>query len=230
MNITFSQYPGHHERRLRRMHNNPLFAGAGVSVDAEAVATAAKQDSDDVDEFMTKLRELLQEAVDLPAEVDTDTLVALKERLEKAYSRCVSLAGDQSAVLQALKNLIGRMVDALRDAAGNDPIAEQNLDDEEIARSHFFALHDHVIVADLMRGDSAILPAELAPTLLSEDPAALDAALGLFSAEQLVSLSKQARTLVEELAGAGQDSSTVRHKLELIDRALLAPADESMPS
>lgn len=210
------------------MHKNPLFAGTHVN--ADTVAEAAKKDRHDVDEFMAKLRELVQQAVDLPSEVDTETIVALKERLEKAYSRCVSLAGDQRPVLQALKNLIAQMVAALRNAAGNDPIARQNLDEEEIARRHFFALHEHVIVADLMRSDSAILPQELAATLLSEDPAALDAALELFTTDQLVSLSKQAHTLIEDMADTEQIHTTARRNLELIKRALLAPADESAPT
>ncbi len=211
------------------MHANPLFDNANVAVSADAVAAAAKQDSDELKTFMTELRDLVREAVDLPPEVDTDTIVALKERLEKAYSRCVSLAGDQRAVLQALRHLIAQMVSALRQAATGDPVAQQHLDEEEIARQHFFALHDHVIVADLMRSDCAIRPEELAATLLSEEEIALDAALSLFTTEQLLGLSTQARGLVEELTEMGRPPNGARRKLQLIERALLAPTDDSTP-
>jgi len=212
------------------MQDNPLFGTAGAGLDQDALNRAAEQDRREVDEFMSALRQLVQEAVDLPTEVDSETVVNLKERLEKSYSRCVSLAGEQRPVLRAIENLIGQMAAALRKAAGDDPVAQQHLDDEEVARQRFIELHSYPIVADIMRSDSAILPEELLATLLSEDAAALEAALCLFTTAQLVGLSAQARTLLESLAKQGHNLADAWGKLGLIEGALLNSPQDSPPS
>ena len=62
----------------------------------------------------------------------------------------------------------------------------------------------------------------MAPALLSESEAALEAALGLFDPAQLEMLCKDARLRLERLGGEGDRLAGARERLQQMERELAA--------
>ena len=199
-NLRFSQYPGAYERHLLRRAGNPLFPSARRQVIQMEVHQAQRRDSEDVAAFLSQFQSLMERAVALKPQEDSEVVLKLKEDLDKAYERCCGLAGDQSKVKDALKKLLQLVMQAVWRGAEADPAAQSNLREEEIARATHFQLLEHALIADLLRSDSPIDPEELAATLLSETDSVFAAALNLFDADQLALLASSAQTLVDNLA------------------------------
>ena len=107
---------------------------------------------------------------------------------------------------------------AVRAGAGDDPAARRELEDEEQARHVHYRLLEHALVADLMRPDSPIKREELAATLLSEEPAAVEAALWLFGPDELRQMGKEGRQRLEQLRSEGHEAPAAWQNLGLINR------------
>lgn len=115
---------------------------------------------------------------------------------------------------------------AIRKGAEGDPTALKKLDDEDIARELHNELHERKLIADLMLENSPILENELTPTLLNEDTADLDAALQLFSNEQLTLVTKDAQTLLEKLRQEGHEIPYAWERFQQIKQALTTSTEE----
>ncbi len=196
MPVDLSPRPGAHERHYRRKLANPLFEDAPPSIDPDALLEARRLDHDALTAFVVHLKQLVAEAANLPPSAESDRVLALKERLDQAYEQASGLAEDQRRNQDAIRRLLDVIMGAVRQGAAGDLRAEAELQQEEQARALHFALLEHPLVADLLAPDSPIGGDELAPTLLSADPQALEAALGLFDSEQLGRIAEQSRTLL----------------------------------
>lgn len=197
MQIPLSDNPGRHERHVRRRMGNDLFPQP-VAEDGYVVelVDAQRQDQEELAAFQEELRDTVQEAVDLKANVDSDVVLGLKERLERLYEEAAGVAGDQQANKRAIHRLVEVITRAIRGAAAGDPTAEQELDQEAAAREAHFRLLEFPIVADLLHPESVIDRDELVPTLLAESAAGLAAALEVFDTVQLAQLAQAARELL----------------------------------
>jgi len=219
MTLTFSDRPGPRERQLRRKYCNPLFDDAGA-VTFQTLTDARRQDLADAEAFREEFLELVKQAVNLPPQADSEVVLSLKERLDKAYERACGLAGDQSRPKEAIRKLLGVIMKAVWKGAGNDPLAHQELEQEDEARRLHFALVEQPLIADLLSPDNPIPPEQLAPTLLSESEAAVKAALSLFQPAQLEFLCGEARQRLERLEGEGVALTSPRALLELMEGEL----------
>jgi hypothetical protein len=163
--------------------------------------------------------------VSLEARAETQVVLDLKADLERLYETAAGLAEDQRANQTAIRQLIAVIAQNLRTAAGDDPTASAELEQEEIARTVHFALLEQPLVADLLHPESAIARDELAPTLLGEDEAALLAALELFEVPALQALVDDARRLLaaKDPTGNTPTAARARRNLDLIERRLRAP-------
>lgn len=217
MELPFTHKPGRRERQLRRRHENPLFAWPPQEVPPEDLLGAQKADHEDMVAFGETLRELIQRAVDLPPDAGSDAVLSLKEALEAHYEQSYALPEDHREERAALKRLIELIMKTLWRYAGSDPIAQQELSDEETARTIHFRLLEQPLVADLLHPDSCIGPEELAPTLLSAPEAEIEAACELFDGRELAELLEQSKARLEELDDQGfDDLSQARNRLALI--------------
>ncbi len=196
MSLEFSRHPGAHERRLQRCADNPLFDPTRRQVIQIEITQAQRRDSTDAARFLTAFRTLVQRAVDLQPQEDSEVILKLKEDLEQAYEQCCGLAGERGDIKAALQKLIGMVMQAVWRGAENDLVAQANLREEETARRLHFELLEEPLVADLIRPDSPIAQDELAATLLSESETAVAAALTLFDADQLTLLCTDAARTV----------------------------------
>lgn len=200
--LLFSRQPGPRERQLQRKLNNPLFAVSGT-ITQQAIQDAQQRDQDAMLQFMEQFRELVQRAVKLDKNVESDVVLLLKAQLEQQYAVCTGLPGQPEAIQDAIKKLITAISSTLRATSKDDPHALEKLsNDEEHTRLHL-QLCDYLIVSDILNPDEIISSDEQIPTLLNESEDALQAALALFSPERIELMVKQGSTLLEKIEAEG---------------------------
>jgi hypothetical protein len=225
MDLPFTHKPGRRERHLRRRHENPLFAWPPQEVEPEALLAAQRADHEEMESFRADFRDLIQRAVNLPADADSDTVLGLKQDLERRYEQSFGLPEDHARERAALRKLIDLIMKAVRRAAGSDPLARQELADEEQAREIHFRLLEQPLVADLLHPESPIAPADLAPSLLSAAAEELEAALELFELTQVEALAQESARLIERLEVDGLTLPVPRQRLaQLLMRLGSEPA------
>lgn len=226
MSLQFSQQPGPRERHLQRKANNPLFPENMRNVQQQDIDAARQQDDMELITFMNGFQSLVQEAIDLKPETDSETILDLKERLDKSYAQCCALPGDQSQIKEAVKKLIDAVMAAVRSGATMDPKAMQELEEEQQAREIHFALHDQQLVADLMLEDSPIMEDELIPSLLSETTEGLVATLNLFEEEALSAIYQQAKSHLQSIASSEETLPAAWENLRTMETFLTQLASQ----
>ena len=229
MRVPFSDLPGRHERHLRRRLDCRLFPRPLAELADDVLLEAQRRDHEELIAFVGDLRNTVGRAVILEASAASETVLGLKEDLERLYERSAGLAEDQTANQAALRRLVDVIMRSVRRGAGNDPLAQAEIEQGEAARALHFEQLAHPIVADLLAPDSPIEADELVPSLLCEAASALPAALLLFDADQLVQLCVDARSVLEA-RDAGRQRSDAWARLAQMEAALgerLAGAPEN---
>jgi hypothetical protein len=193
MNLLFSERPGRHERHLLRKFNNPLFPETARHVTQQQLNDAQRLDHEELVDYIGELRSLVGEAVSLGPHEQSDVILGLKERLDQAYESACRLADDQTPNKEAIRKLVDVIMKSVWKGAGNDTLAHQELEQEEIAREAHYELLESALVADLLDPQSMIAQDELLVTLLSAEQADYEAALTLFDAAQLTALFSEAQ-------------------------------------
>jgi hypothetical protein len=194
--IPFSTLPGRHERHYQRKLDNPLFAASMVAGDEGELLEVQRRDHDELIAYLTELRALVQRAVTLRPNEASQVILDLKSDLDKSYEKACTLADDQRNNKQAIAQLLEVVMSSVQASAGDDPAAQQQLEEERLARTLHFRLLEHPIVADLLDPQSLVQAQELVPSLLSESEEGLAAALELFDDEQLQRLVADAQQLL----------------------------------
>ncbi len=202
MTLRFSTQPGRRERQLQRRHGNPLFAQPAHQATRGELDRARSADRQEAAEFERRFTQLVQQAATLQPSEDSEVILKLKSDLDQAYEQACGLPGDWSAQKQAIAQLTSLIMDAVRRGAGNDPMALDELAQEETARTTHYRLLEFPLVADLLHQETPIPPHELAPTLLSVDPEALQSVLQLFDSRQIAQLEQEASAVLEGMAPA----------------------------
>jgi hypothetical protein len=217
MRLLFSEMPGRHERYLVRKHDNPLFPESERVLTSNQLNEAQRLDHEELTAYIPELRKLVGEAVALGPHEQSEVILELKERLDQNYERACRLADDQTPNKEAIRKLVTVIMQAVWKGAGNDALAQEQLEHEEEARRTHYALLEHPLVADLLDPDSLIQEHELLPTLLSVDQAQFEAALTLFDTSQIAALCDQGEQLLDRLDG-GADLARARQRLAELQR------------
>jgi hypothetical protein len=197
MNDSLSSKPGVRERHLLRKRQNPLFDAHQSDVSNEQLATARLDDGVEMDGFHRDFQLLVRRAVELEPNTPSDTILELKEELDRAYQRACALPGDQAEIKNSIKKLLTLIMQAVRSGSGNDAYAKRQLDDEEAAREVHFELQELPLVSALTHPDSPIAEDELVPSLLSEPVETLEPSLQLFDEGQLACILSDAEKLLQ---------------------------------
>ena len=222
MELPFTHRPGRRERHLLRRHENPLFGVPPLEVVPEDLLAAQKADHEEMEAFRASFRELVQKAIDLPPNAGSDQVLGLKEELERHYEQSCGLPEDHAGEREAIRKLIGLIGKAVRASAGEDPVAQAELRDEEEARAIHFRVLEQPLVADLLHPDSPIVPDELAASVLDATEPEVAAVLEIFDSNQAALLALQAAELVERLRDRGVDTEVFDGRLEQIQAFLEA--------
>lgn len=224
--MAFTDKPGANERQLQRKFNHAaLFSISPSDISNEMILLARKQDSEDLEDFMDSFRKVVERAVSLKPNEDSEVILKLKEELDQHYEQCCSLQGDLEKIKQALRTLIQAIMSAVRTGAGNDITAQQKLDEEDAARAEHYRLQELSFIADMMRENKSIPATELGLTLLTEPMNVVTEALDLFDPQQIASLISDIHQQFSEL-----DDETIKpyqDKLDAIAQKLTASADNS---
>lgn len=211
-------FTGMYERHLRRKDNNPLFGVPAPRFPTEAYAEARRLDNEEMQRFQTDMRRVIQQAINLDANVESEVVLELRASLDQLYARCSGLGGNCGEHKQALRRLIDVVMNAVWQAAADDPMARMELEQEELARQQHFCLMEYPLISDLMRPDTPITQEELIPTLLQAEEDELEAVLWMFEPEQLVAIRKEGERLLSERRQQGFELPEAWENLEsLID-------------
>lgn len=194
-----SENPGSHERHLLRCSNNPLFQSRQTLVDNDSLMEAQKLDHDEIVQFHEVFNRSLDDTIKLKANVESDVILELKDRLEKLYEQSFRIGDDQAEIKGAIKKLLSVIMASVRKGAGNDAQAHQELDQEESARQAHFQLLEAPLVADLLNPETVIGEDDLIPTLLSANKDDLSQIVQLFDEPQLISIVEKGETLLRSL-------------------------------
>jgi len=216
MELPFTHKPGRRERHLRRRHENPLFAWPPHEVAPGELLEAQQADHEEMEAFRIDFRTRVQQAVELPPDAGSETVLGLKEALERQYEQSFGLPETHTEERAAIRKLIALIMQAVKRAAGVDPLAGQELADEEEAREIHFRLLEQPLVADLLHPESPIGPDQLAPAVLSATLDEVAAVLQILDVAQCAELADQAILLLEDRAARGVDVSAARQRLDLI--------------
>jgi hypothetical protein len=223
MELPFTHKPGRRERHLRRRHDNPLFDWPPREVQPETLLAAQKADHEDMEAFRETFRALVQRAVELPPDAGSEPILELKEALERQYEHSFGLPETHCEERAAIRKLIGLIMQAVKRAAGTDPLARQELAEEEEAREIHFRLLEQPLVADLLHPESPIGPEDLAPAVLSATLDEVAAILEVLDTAQCAELADQALRLLEDRAARGVDVASARQRLDLLIASLGGP-------
>lgn len=229
MNRTLPIQSGIREQHLLRKRNNPLFPAEQQVVSARALEEARVQDALEKERFMRDFHALVQKAIDLDANVASETLLEIKEELDKSYQQSCALPGDLAEVKQAIKKLIAVIMQSIWQNVGSDEFARQQLRDEEIARDTHFELQKIPLVAALTHPQSPIEQDELIPTLLSEPGADLESALQLFDEQQTATIYNDATRFMQQ-RDPKRTLSEAWQRLSLIEEHFRTSHSHSTPN
>ena len=220
MTMNFSPTPGPHERHLKRRLLNPLFSQPERELIQQDIDDAQKKDEENLLSFMTHFQSVVQKTTQLGLNSESEIVLEIKEQLDECYATSCAMPGNHENLKVAIKKLITAIMSAIRKGAADDPVALQKLDEEEVARELHNELHERKLIADLMLKNTPILENELTPTLLNEEADDLDAALPLFSAEELGLIVKTAQALLEKLRQEGYEIPLAWERFQQIKQAL----------
>jgi hypothetical protein len=217
LELPFTHRPGRRERHLRRRHGNPLFAWPPLAVEPEELLAAQKADHEEGEAFNVAFASLVQRTASLETNAASEEVLALKEELERQYEQACGLPEDHGKEMEAIRRLIAVIMRAIWRAAGEDPLAQRELEDEEQARAIHFALLEQPLVADILHPESPIRPDELAPAILCSSEEEALAASQLFDAGQLALIVEQGREIAGRLDAEGVDASEAQRRIALLE-------------
>lgn len=211
-----NNFIGMYERHLRRKDKNPLFGAPATQFPPEAYVEARRLDNEEMQRFQTDMRRVIQDAINLDANVESEVVLELRAKLDQLYVRCSGLGGNCGDHKQAIRRLIDVVMNAVWQAAADDPMARMELEQEEMARQQHFCLMEYPLISDLMRPDTPISQEELIPTLLQAEEDELEAVMWMFEPEQLQAIRKDAHDLLTGLRQQGYEMLEAWENLELI--------------
>jgi hypothetical protein len=206
MSTVFSQWPGRRERHLLRKRNNPLFPETEREISTQALQEAQRLDHEELADFITEFRQLVHQAITLKPNEESQKILEMKERLDKAYEQACGLADDQTETKDAIRKLVTVIMNAVRKGAGNDQTALDELEQETIARDAHYALLGFPLVADILNPESPIKASELVPSLLSASSEEMKAAMTLFDEAQTSAIASQAGELISKTPDALEEA------------------------
>ena len=212
--VPISNLPGRHERHFLRKLDNPLFDAPIIDFSDEGLLEAQRLDNDELVNYLTELRALVQRAITLNPNEESQVILDLKAELDQSYEKACTLADDQRGNKEAISQLLEVIMKTVSTSAGNDTLAQQQLEDEVLARTIHFRLLEHPIVADILDPDTQIQPQELVAALLSESEEGLAATLEIFDAEQLEQTLADARQLLGSMDPIPDDAQARFRQIE----------------
>ena len=192
-----------YERHLQRKDGNPLYRLPVSDYSAEEFIRARQRDNESLHHFHNEMRGVIQQAIELESNVESEVILELRAKLDQLYARCSGFGGSCGEHKQNIRKLIDLVMKAVWQAAGDDPQARMELEQEEMARQQHFRLLEYPLVADMLLPDSPIESDELIPTLLLAESEELEAVMWMFEPAQLQQICSEAEVLLKKRQNEG---------------------------
>ena len=210
MSFRPSELPGGFERHcLRQIQCAHLFGNASADPSG-LLAQAISSDTAYAELFSEQFEAVLERAVVLKPSEETEVVLAVKAELDRLYTVSASLHGEKAKIQEGLKQLISLTMQTIKSAAGDDPLAAKELEEEQEARTLHFKMLESSMVADLLNShpDTGVFIPEsaLIPTLLSAEKSELADVIQLFDLEQALAITEGG----EKLLGVSKEESVSR--------------------
>ena len=207
---------GMNERHLQRKDGNPLFRLPVTDYSAEEFIQARQRDNEQLHIFHDEMRSVIQQAIELDTNVESEVVLELRAKLDQLYARCSGFGNSCGEHKQNIRKLIDLVMKAVWQAAGDDPQARMELEQEEMARQQHFRLLEYPLVADMLLPDSPIESDELIPTLLLAASDELEAVIWMFEPEQLQQICNGAEALLTQRREEGFALETAWDRLKMM--------------
>lgn len=207
---------GMHERHMRRKDGNPLFGLPTLRYTTADYMQARRLDSEEMNAFQSEMQEVIQQAIDLPSNAESEVVLELRGKLDQLYTRCSGFGTSCGSHKQSIRKLIEIVMQAVWQASADDPMARMELEQEEMARQQHFCLLEYPLISDLMRPDTPITQDELIPTLLQADEDELEAVMWMFEPEQLQEIREEAQTLLARRREQGYELADAWENLQAL--------------
>jgi hypothetical protein len=220
MTLHFSQQPGCWERHLQRQYENPLFTDVAQPLTQQKIDAARRQDENETQAFKKSFQALLEEVAALDARVEVEVVLKLGNRIESLYEQGAGLREDLTAEKQGLRKLSELIMQSLWSSATLDAQTQEQLAKETVERERHFSLLEHPVIAHLLHPQSPITQTHIVPTLLTENEAAIQAAMSLFEQEQRAVLCQEAKRLITQLETVGYTLPIARMRLAIMEQTL----------
>ncbi len=217
MTLLFYRYPGCQESHLRRRYRNHLLS-SDETITQDMINSAHQEDLAELERFKQDFADLMDRAMKLQPNSESDIILNLKEDIDRLYEQCAGLAGDPTPYKKGLTRLMEVIMAAVRKGADKDPAAHEQLNQEELARTQHYELLKLPLISHLLRSDSPIKACELAAVILGEDVDNARTILELFDPEHIIELKNQAEVLLKDEAGAIQGAPFAGSILDLLRR------------
>lgn len=214
--ITDSVGLGMYERHLQRKDGNPLYRLPVTDYSAEEFIQARHHDNEQLHIFHDEMRSVIQQAIELDANVESEVILELRGKLDQLYARCSGFGNSCGEHKQNIRKLIDLVMKAVWQAAGDDPQARMELEQEEMARQQHFRLLEYPLVADMLLPDSPIESDELVPTLLLAKSDELEAVIWMFEPGQLQQICNDAEALLKQRKEEGFELETAWDRLKMM--------------
>lgn len=207
---------GMQERHLRRKDGNPLYSIPAPSYTSADYMQARRLDTEELNAFQSEMQEVIQLAIDLPSNAESDLVLALRGKLDQLYTRCSGFGTNCTSHKQSIRKLIEVVMNAVWEASADDPMARMELEQEEMARQQHFCLLEYPLISDLMRPDTPVRQDELIPTLLQAGEDELEAVMWMFEPEQLQDIRHEGESLLLQRREQGYPLPEAWANLQLI--------------
>lgn len=211
---------GMYERHLQRKDGNPLYQLPVADYSADEFIQARQRDNEQLHLFHNEMRNVIQQAIELESNVESEVVLELRAKLDQLYARCSGFGSSCQEHKQNIRKLIDLVMKAVWQAAGDDPQARMELEQEEMARQQHFRLLEYPLVADMLLPDSPIESDELIPTLLFAASEELEAVLWMFEPEQLRQICHHADALLKQRRDEGYALESAWQRLTMMQKHL----------
>ena len=214
MDIPFSDRPGRHERHFRRKTNNDLFPRPILNYSNDDLLEVQRLDHEEIIDFLTELRKIVDQAVQLKPNEESEVVLDMKAALENLYETACRIGDEQENNKSAIYDLMKVIMITVRSHAGGDSKAESELLQEETAREQHFKMLSSKLITDLLDPETLIADDELASVMLSDDEEDVVQALMMFDQSQRLLLANDAMEILKKL-GKDQEEGYQKRMLLL---------------
>jgi len=215
--FSWSDNPGCFERHLKRRYMNPLFPVERRRVTASQVAEAKIRDTEDAARVREEFSKIGSDVLSMPdLHLTPDQVESLRRRIDDLIEMACGVGG--TALDIAVKALEAReiMMKSYAEAVKDDPRAREALQKaEDFYRNTRFRFINPFL-AQRERKDTPILPEEILPSLMTEDPDTIRGCLAMISNEMAIMMRVKAEELVRSVLEQGITLPSIEEKLKAL--------------